>query len=413
MATFASTIAPRALHTADSIRTISPNRLLQKAWGKAFTDLRPCISERSCLLAHPPLLVHQLERASHGSSIYSGSPTSWQQAYRIYQTVYEGCWGEAWDSNTTRQRYLKYLGEEQAEKLYKIGSKSELELHFEEITTVLLYDLGLITGSRYVDWQGREGEINSLIPRITLSNVFRALNHITASKRRLKLYPLGSSLSAITEVLERKFVPLDNVQRLITIPLLPDPLVIGDVVAETAAAYKIITAYLFFTAATPEDIFDVLFQSSVLPCEHSYRVEGGDENDRMTLLTEYFHFLRLFLELCEHDDILRGIEDTVMKRGILDRQSRRLLMGKLDTWLTLNQVKGQLGSQTPFGNSTSDQIVWTEEQERIIESDIGVGELLKVVAFAGTGKTRCTIEYARTRYRYSPLKHICWFSRLN
>jgi hypothetical protein len=50
----------------------------------------------------------------------------------------------------------------------------------------------------------------------------------------------------------------------------------------------------------------------------------------------------------------------------------------------------------------------TQEQQKVVDTDIRVGELMQVIAYGGTGKTICLAEYAKKRYGL--YTHIAQFS---
>ncbi|TGZ84131.1 P-loop containing nucleoside triphosphate hydrolase protein [Ascodesmis nigricans] len=69
---------------------------------------------------------------------------------------------------------------------------------------------------------------------------------------------------------------------------------------------------------------------------------------------------------------------------------------QFDGTLTLSSARPQSAS-----HRTQHSDFLTEEQRRIVDTDLKQGSLMKIRAFAGTGKTRSLVEYARKRPRKS------------
>ncbi|KAI5817859.1 P-loop containing nucleoside triphosphate hydrolase protein [Pyronema omphalodes] len=55
----------------------------------------------------------------------------------------------------------------------------------------------------------------------------------------------------------------------------------------------------------------------------------------------------------------------------------------------------QMSLDIPKGSDTTSKL--TAEQLRVVNTDVSPGDLMKVCAYAGTGKTRCLVEYAKKR----------------
>lgn len=83
---------------------------------------------------------------------------------------------------------------------------------------------------------------------------------------------------------------LKNVQGWVAFPLLLHYFMPKDSTLGTAAAYKIIITYLFYTAMTPKDFLNIPLQSSVLPCGQRRLEEESDRSQGIILLVEYFCF---------------------------------------------------------------------------------------------------------------------------
>ncbi|CAH3113056.1 unnamed protein product [Pocillopora meandrina] len=70
------------------------------------------------------------------------------------------------------------------------------------------------------------------------------------------------------------------------------------------------------------------------------------------------------------------------------------------TCASLGSVSGQNSTEQQSvmqNRSISDKLQLTQEQVRIIKHDVKVGEITKIVAFAGTGKTTTLVEYTKMR----------------
>lgn len=337
--------------------------------------------------------------------------------------------------------------------------RTALEYGLEEMTRTVAGELGLLqVDARTVVFRQVEGPGNPpvLIPEIKLKMVFYALKHLSTTKLgHLRLLPLLCPLSRITDILTQKYPRLELVQKLVCVPLLPQSSSQPGSIAETAAIYRILTAYLLFTALTPNDILGVLSDASLAQGRDIYAVRGEQE----MALVEYFHFLRLFLLMYEYGQTLRYRGVPVLGEEIMSPQGGRILMGRLDVWirgyfrperplpppsaLAISVVRNNLvqdmctnsapvGPQlkrassigfgphssglgrrtTSFGptpesyypNSLSLDSpgpTLTEEQERIVRTDVAPGDLMKVRAYAGTGKTTSLTEYAKTRHVFS------------
>lgn len=301
-----------------------------------------------------------------------------------------------------------------------------------------------------------------LLPRIALEMIFYALEHLSeAGLGYLKLPSLQCRLSAITGVLSQRYPRLELVQKFIPIPLLPQSLSPPGEITETAAAYKILTAYLFCTSLAPNDIPGVLSDALYAYNRDLYAVKTVRGEQEMALV-EYFHFLRLFLMMYECDQTLRGRVPRHNSNDIMSRQGRRMLAGRLDVWIrdyfrperplppppaatpvmrynVMQSPRSPAGSQfertssmgygthsgpgegamSPSSWSTARSYhpnsstltaavqqnilgpTLTKEQEQIVGTDVISGDLMKVRAYAGTGKTMSLTEYAKARHVFS------------
>jgi hypothetical protein len=205
-----------------------------------------------------------------------------------------------------------------------------------------------------------------------------------------------------------------------------------------------------YTALTPEDILPILNDSvpgGVLAAEEA-------RGDHEAALTEFFSFLATFFELWDQQqDMLREPSDTeqILVHVAFSPQARRMLKGRLQSWLTdrfrmpkplimldrpsapalgrsntlsKRTVSCNLPSTDPpprlrtglkrstswqqpcsmpslsesaFVSPMAPSLSLTDEQRKIVETNVGPGHLIKVRAFAGTGKTRTLVEYAKAR----------------
>lgn len=358
----------------------------------------------------------------------------------------------------------------------QIPVRTVLEQELEEASRIIARDLGLLPSltpahvgagaGAFSASQQEEGPGGSstgvspvLLPIITLEMVFCALEHLSETKlRHLRLLPLLCPLWTLVKVLMQRYPRLGLIQKFIPVPLLPQSSSPPGSVAETAAIYRILTAYLLCTALAPNDILGVLSDALSTHGRDVSAVRGEQE----MALVEYFHFLRLFLMMYEYDQDLRG---KVPGNDLMSLQGRRMLAGRLDIWIRgyfrterplppqpaqatvvtthnstqsqcLYSVLGELelggtatvgcgtfsGSRqrTSFGSTSrsypnslppdyppaaSQQKVpgpkLTKEQERIVGTNVSPGDLMKIRAYAGTGKTMSLTEYAKARYVFS------------
>lgn len=355
----------------------------------------------------------------------------------------------------------------------QVQVRTVLEQELEEASRYMARDLGLLPFLTHAHVSAGVGTVSSgpapqrgeefgsspanvssiLLPRITLEMVFCALEHLSETKlRHLRLLPLLCPLSAMTYVLTQRYPRLELIQKFIPVPLLPQSSSPPGSIAETAAIYRILTAYLLCTDLTPNDILRVLSDASSIHGRDVSAVRGDQE----IALVEYFHFLRLFLMMYEYDQTLRG---EFPRNDLMSLQGRRILAGRLDIWIrgyfrperplppppalaTLvtghNMTQDSCLGSAPTWNSlertvpvgyrppssgsrqassgTSHHInsspldhlptaslqnapalILTKEQEQIVKTDIISGDLIKIRAYAGTGKTMSLTEYAKAR----------------
>lgn len=440
-----------------NISLLPPEVLRQTALYLPFPDIH------SLLLSGPRCF-----RELRGHTVYSPSFAPWRRRFFVYQRIYRRTIREAQDLALE----TKLQSEGNAIASGQIPVRTVLEQELEEASRTVARDLGLLpahvcarAGTFSVSQQ-EEGSGSSstgvspvLLPVITLEMVFCALEHLSETNlKHLRLLPLLCPLWTLVKVLMQRYPRLGLIQKFIPVPLLSQSSSPLGSVAETAAIYRILTAYLLCTALTPNDILGVL--------SDALSAHGGDvsavRGDQEMALVEYFHFLRLFLMMYEYDQNLRG---GVPGNDLMSPQGRRILGGRLDMWIeryfrperplppqpaqatpvtTHNLTQSQClysvldrcklegtvsvgrgpfsGSRqrTSFGSTSrsysnplpldhppaaSQQKVpspkLTKEQERIVGTNVSPGDLMKIRAYAGTGKTMSLTEYAKARYVFS------------
>lgn len=287
------------------------------------------------------------------------------------------------------------------------------------------------------------------LPFTNINMLFTALEHLSnPNEGYLKLSSLLCPLSAIVAVMSQRYSQLELIQKLVPIPLLPQSSSPPGSLVETTAAYKIFTAYLLYTSLVPDEILGILSDALSISGKDPYSVDSVRGDQEMALV-EYFYFLRLFLLM--HDENLHGDEVwTLLDKCPVSRQARRILLGRLDAWIrayfrperplppsatsvipltrSSTQPSRQWGrmasmdtsshaprqeamacrtpwsasslyhpSSSPIAQQPNTNFVLTQEQQKIVDADVSAGDLVKIRAFAGTGKTMSLTEYAKQR----------------
>lgn len=482
----------------------------------------------ACYLPLPAIRSLLLSNPRYFNGLYEYTMCSsfvpWRRRFFAYQRAYLRTLRETQDyvvdmknNGQNNQGSQGNQGNIVASSQVRVRTASEQEL--EEMSQAMARDLGLLPalangtqvnhrveptaplgrGDPARSYAGAYSPI--LLPRINLNMVFHALEHLSKpGLEHLKLPSLSCSLSAITGILNQRYPKLELIQKLTPVKLLPPSSPSLGSVAETAAAYRIFTAYLLCTSLAPNDILGVLSDALSAQGKDMYAV-GEAKRDHEIALVEYFHFLRLFLLMYEYDQTLRIGTGMPQRRridsDILSRQGRRVLTGRLDAWIRgyfrperplspappppapppssaqrynmmqspstpTSQRFERVGSMghgtTPFGfrqgmmvygtppagswqgtagygaspsgprqgtmsrrtsswsTSGSDYLgslsissptgrqqsvvgpKLTKEQEQIVVTEVDPGDLMKVRAYAGTGKTMSLVEYAKARY---------------
>jgi len=224
---------------------------------------------------------------------------------------------------------------------------------------------------------------------------------------------------------------------------------------EQLRCYMLITAYLLFTSLQPSQLRRVIVRAT--PAE---MVDMLTDN-RQKALTEYFSFLGLWMDLWEAQvGFLRFPEGYQEPPSAFPSQNRRVLCAALKVAIqdmfaptkpTMSEESTSTGSPKPpppptasmankeglppsqrshslnmdllsqptpgrhgfqrsisvgsdsfgqqpcVGAAETPAYTLTVEQRRVVETDLNPGELMKIRAYAGTGKTRCLVEYAKLR----------------
>ncbi|KAF3942440.1 hypothetical protein ABW19_dt0207936 [Dactylella cylindrospora] len=154
----------------------------------------------------------------------------------------------------------------------------------------------------------------------------------------------------------------------------------------------LVTAYLLYTKLQPRDVLHLLPRFS----RYGYISEQA--------LAEYFAYLLLFIRISrlENDlwpDAFRSIRNEAVDRtkwvftngSHLSGYGLQFLQRGIESWFV-----SYYEPHTPF-SSDPKNVTLTSEQRLFVESNIKTGEIFKVRAYAGTGKTKCLVDYAKRR----------------
>ncbi|KAI5852709.1 P-loop containing nucleoside triphosphate hydrolase protein [Morchella snyderi] len=332
-----------------------------------------------------------------------------------------------------------------------------IELELENISREMMGHLGLLPKHKEISASSnsidpRPGAIS--LPQITVHSLFTALEHVSTLETGFqRLQSLESPLSSIIEVLHRKYPHIEFVQKLCPVALMPKSLTFT-MPLETAATYRVFTAYLLFTSLTPHDILGIL-SDALLASEKSTYSMDSIKCSQEAALVEYFHFLLLFLAMYNFDYRIRHLETSPLQDKNISFHAQRILSWRLTTWvqgyfrperpLHLHPLKIEsdnipqselpidlLPGREPMDITTSSASLemgpvsnrassWpalrssqlypaviqqqqqnltyllTQEQRKVVDTDVSMGELMHVIAYDGTGKTVCLAEYAKIR----------------
>ncbi|KAK6526168.1 hypothetical protein TWF281_011203 [Arthrobotrys megalospora] len=156
----------------------------------------------------------------------------------------------------------------------------------------------------------------------------------------------------------------------------------------------LLTWYLLFADLQPKDI------TTLLPRHSKY----GYINEQA--LAEYLSYFLLFLKVFRLNeafkpDVLRSIKDQTTDRvrwkftngSPLSGQGLQILQRRIERWLV------DFHDVQVYVLPDSKKATLTREQKAFVDSDIRKGEIFKVRAYAGTGKTKCLVDYASARPR--------------
>ncbi|KAK6537136.1 hypothetical protein TWF694_011334 [Orbilia ellipsospora] len=234
----------------------------------------------------------------------------------------------------------------------------------------------------------------SNIKQIQLEDIFFSLDSL-ASTLNLSLAPLVDCVDA--EEGSRKlrcalepFLPRATIQSLLPaqlsqrIPSMQPPLV----------DRILLTAYLLFSKLKPDDILNLLPKNS----KNGYMSEQT--------LAEHFSYMLLFIRVYQLDghlwnDFLRSTKDPVTDKvrwnyangSPLSPQGLQILRRRLEKWFVDYHE-----SPTDLLSDPKKSIL-TNEQSAFVNTEIRKNEIFKVRAYAGTGKTKCLVDYASRRPR--------------
>ncbi|RPB13640.1 hypothetical protein P167DRAFT_106314 [Morchella conica CCBAS932] len=394
----------------------------------------------------------------------------WRKHYFRYQRIYTRVCREADKYIAQKQDMMRNRDQATAalNGQEQIGFSIELEL--EAISREMAGHLGLLP--KHKEISASSSSSNSSIdpgaislPQITINSLFTALQHVSNLETGFqRLQPLECPLSSIIEILHRKYPHIEFVQKLCPVALIPKSSTFT-MPLETAATYRVFTAYLLFTSLTPHDILEIL-SDALLASEKSTYSMDSIRCSQEAALVEYFHFLLLFLSMYNFDYRIRHLETLPLLDKNISFHAQRILSWRLTTWiqgyfrperplfppplkmesdgrpqteLPIGILSGRESMNTtpssPFlemGSVPSGASSWptlrspqtypavaqqqqqnpayflTQEQQKVVDTDVSVGELMHVIAYGGTGKTICLAEYAKKRYGL--YAHIAQFS---
>lgn len=368
----------------------------------------------------------------------------WRRRYFAHKRAYQKSYIEAED-RAYDLRFSKNGGAAAADSTAPPGSvvtgtqvlnKTALEREYEALTASLFADLGLFSGNTTVGTQDSLLDTQKF-PLIAEHSVYCALDAIILPDRQrdivLRLPTLRCSLSRLVAVLERS-VTLDIVEIFACTTLLPAVRPPEGSLQERAIIYRLLAAYLLYSEMTPLDLNPILRQ-----CVPSGLDAGIVEMDNLKALVEFFCFLGTVLDMWEAQ--VHMLRDAPLECGdVTSIQTRRVLKKRLQTWVanffrvqrpflistreqscvverrvttfpsslpppTSNrQVNGLQRSYSDSMVSADDRSSLlqqkpafkpTHEQQKIIETKVRPGDLMKIMAFAGTGKTSVLMRYAK------------------
>ncbi|RPA79329.1 P-loop containing nucleoside triphosphate hydrolase protein [Ascobolus immersus RN42] len=277
---------------------------------------------------------------------------------------------------------------------------------FELETSMLMKDMGLIVEearesarnearsflpSRRQNLLATERNPDFYMPPLRYGDVFIALQHFfTSPKATARLPILHIPTQTFVERLESKLPPLSLIQTFVAFSVIPDE---SSHYVDSRTLYGLLTAYLYFTELVPDDI-PWLLHDAVIRSDKTTQHDSSFDEIQAALL-EYYCFLSVFFFAIEKDEILTGcvIPELPNEYGPpLTQQAARILRSRLNRW-----IEQYFASPKPLPAFYGGRMRLTSEQQLVLDADMGPGDLLKVKAYAGTGKTRCLIHYAAAR----------------
>ncbi|EPS44935.1 hypothetical protein H072_1089 [Dactylellina haptotyla CBS 200.50] len=230
--------------------------------------------------------------------------------------------------------------------------------------------------------------------QIQLDDIFTSLKTLGASTG-LSSNPLVDCIDAaegsrILRAALEIVSPLQVVSSLIPLPISQQ----FEAMPLATADWIILTAYLLFTKLQPEQVLDLLPRYSKL----------GYVNQQA--IAEYFSYLLLFLRVYQFDsalwlDVVRSTKDQSTDRvrwsyangSPLAAQSLQILRRRIEKWFVNYHEIQTIVSADPNASTL------TNEQNLFVNTEIRKAEIFKVRAYAGTGKTKCLVDYAIRRPR--------------
>ncbi|RVD89496.1 uncharacterized protein DFL_000500 [Arthrobotrys flagrans] len=202
--------------------------------------------------------------------------------------------------------------------------------------------------------------------------------------------PNPEESSRIFQSALNKILPVELVKSLLPSVISRDI----DSIPFTTLDLILLTGYLLFAELQPKDLITLLPRYS----------KNGYINEQA--LAEYLSYFLLFLKVFSFIharvlDIVRSIQDETTDRvrweftngSPLSSQALRILQRQIESWFVdfyETQTYTRPGLEKP---------PLTREQQKFVDFDIQKGEIFKVRAYAGTGKTKCLVDYASKRPR--------------
>jgi hypothetical protein len=320
----------------------------------------PLPSAYSLLLVNKHLFHLLYGHITHSSFV------PWRKHYFKYQHIYTRVCREADKYIAQKQDILMRNGDQATAPLSEQGLVGfSIELELEDISREMAGHLGLLPKHKDISASSsssssidtRPGAIS--LPQITISSLFTALEHVSNLETGFqRLKSLECPLPSIIEILHRKYPHIEFVQKLCPVALMPKSSSTFTMPLETAATYRVFTAYLLFTSLTPHDIL-VILSDALLASEKSTYSMDSIRCSQEAALVEYFHFLLLFLAMYNFDYRIRHLETSPLLDKNISFHAQRILSWRLTTW-----IQGYFRPERPLHPSPfkmeSDSIPQTE-----------------------------------------------------